>query len=130
MIRNIISVFIGLLIGNIAIALLHYMGLFFFPLPEGIDMSDIESIKQYILVAPNGALLMVMFAHLGGTFLGAIAAGFFSNNKLVAYIIGAFFTVAGGYNLFILPHPWWFWIEMFFYFPAAILGSQILSKKN
>lgn len=34
MIRNILAVLVGLVVGNIAIMGLHYLGMVFYPLPE------------------------------------------------------------------------------------------------
>ncbi len=130
MFRTILAIIFGFLVGNIAIMAFHYLGMLFYPLPEGIDMNNMEDMKQYVLTAPTGTLFMVMFAHLGGTFVGAIISGLISHKKIVAYIIGALFTAVGGYNIFLLPHPWWFWIEVFLYVPIAIIGVNLMNKKS
>ena len=74
MIRNILAVIVGLIVGNIAIMGLHYLGMVFYPMPEGVDMDDMKAIAEYISIAPLGSLLFVMLAHIGGTFIAGISA--------------------------------------------------------
>jgi len=130
MIRDVLAVITGFIIGNIAIMSLHYVGMIFYPLPEGINISDIIAIAEYVKIAPLGALLMVMFAHLGGTFLAGLSTALVSKNINTAYIVGGFFTLAGIYNLYVLPSPWWFNIEAILYLPAAIYGFRLIVKRN
>ena len=130
MIRVILAVITGVIIGNMAIMGLHYVGMIFYPLPEGTDMSDMNAIAEYVKIAPFGALLMVMFAHLGGTFLAGLSSALLSKNITTAYIVGGFFTLAGIYNLYVLPHPWWFNAEAVLYLPAAIYGFNLIAKRS
>ena len=130
MIKNILAVILGLIIGNIAIMSLHYLGLYFYPLPEGVDMSDMTAIAEYVTIAPLGSLLMVMLAHIGGTFIAGLSATLLSKEIIIAYIVGGFFTIMGIWNLYLLPHPMWFNIEFVLYLPAAIFGFKLATKKN
>jgi hypothetical protein len=129
MIRNILAVIVGLVVGNIAIMGLHYLGMVFYPLPEDVKMNDMKAIAEYISIAPRESLLFVMFAHLGGTFISGIFTTLVSKNIIPIYIIGSFFTLAGIYNLYMLPHPLWFNIEIIFYFPAAIYSHKLIHKQ-
>jgi hypothetical protein len=70
-----------------------------------------------------------MFAHIGGTFIAGISTTLVSKNIIPIYIIGSFFTLAGIYNLYMLPHPLWFNIEIIFYFPAAIYSHKLINKQ-
>ena len=72
-----------------------------------------------------------MFAHIGGTFIAGISTTLVSKNIIPIYIIGVFFTLAGIYNLYMLPHPLWFNIglELQIYFPAAIYSHKLISKR-
>ena len=130
MIKNVLAIILGLLIGNIAIMSLHYLGMYFYPLPEGIDMSDMNAIAEYVKIAPLGSLLMVMLAHIGGTFLAGLSTALLSKKMLTVYIVGGFFTLAGIYNLYVLPHPWWFNLEAILYLPAAIYGFKLIAKRG
>ena len=130
MIRNILAVIAGLIIGNVAIMGLHYLGMEFYPLPEGTNMNDMKAIAEYMGIAPTGALLFVVLAHIGGTFIAGISTGLIANNLIPTYIVGGFFTLAGIYNLAVLPHPIWFNIEAILYLPAAYLGYKLVAKGN
>ena len=130
MIKNILAVILGLIIGNIAIMSLHYLGLYFYPLPEGVDMSDMTAIAEYVTIAPLGSLLMVMLAHIGGTFIAGVSTTLLSKEIVVSYIVGGFFTISGIWNLYLLPHPMWFNIEIVLYLPAAVFGFKLFAKKS
>ena len=129
MIKNILAVIVGLLVGNIAIMGLHYLGMVFYPLPEETDMNDMKAIAEYMNIAPLGSLLFVMLAHIGGTFMAGISTALVSKSIIPIYIIGSFFTLAAIYNLYMLPHPLWFNIEAILYFPAAIYSYKLIAKQ-
>lgn len=129
MARNILAVLSGLIVGNLVIMGLHYIGIYFYPLPEGTDMSDMHAIAEYMKIAPFGALLMVLLAHIGGTFIAGLAAALLSKEIYVAYIVGGFFTIMGIWNLYLLPHPIWFNLEAILYLPAAIYGFNLVKNR-
>ena len=120
MLKTISAVVLGLIVGHLSIMGLHYVGIYFYPLPEGVNMNDMTAISAYIKIAPSGALLMVMLAHIGGTFMAGMSSSLLSKKMYVAYILGGFFTVMGIWNLYLLPHPMWFNLEVILYLPAAI----------
>ncbi len=127
--RNILAVLAGLIVGNLAIMGLHYVGMYFYPLPEGTDMNDMNAIAEYVKIAPFGALLMVMLTHIGGTFIAGIATALLSKEMYVAYVVGVFFTIMGIWNLYLLPHPIWFNLEAILYLPAAIYGFNLVKNR-
>ena len=65
MIKNILAIILGLIIGNIAIMSLHYLGLYFYPLPEGADMSDMTAIAEYVKIAQLRAFETQEIGRLG-----------------------------------------------------------------
>ena len=130
LLRNILAVILGLVIGNIAIMGLHYLSMLAYPLANGVEMSDIDAIASYIKTAPLGSLILVMVAHLGGTFIAGISVALVSDSIKAIYIVGVFFTLAGIYNLYVLPHPIWFNIEAILYFPAAMYGYKLIEKTS
>ena len=104
---------------------LHYLSIFLYPLPEALSLLRPEDVKEYVNLAPVGALLCVMFAHLSGALAGGFSASFIGTSKWPIFCIGIFFTLAGIYNLYTLPHPLWFTVETLFYIPSSILGYKI-----
>ena len=127
--KNILGVTVGLAFGNAGIMLLHKVSNYVYPFPEGVDKNNMNDVTSYIETAPVGAFFMVILAHLGGTFLGGLGTSIFSKNINTAYIVGGLFTIFGIINLTILPHPWWMWMEVMFYAPAAYLGFKIIKRK-
>ncbi len=129
MVRNILAVLAGLIVGNLAIMGLHYVGMYFYPLPKGVNMGDMNTMADYVKIAPFSALLMVMFAHVGGAFIAGLAAALLSKKMYVAYIVGGFFSIMGIWNLYLLPHPMWFNLEAILYLPAAIYGFKLITNR-
>ena len=129
MVRTILAVLAGLIVGNLAIMGLHYVGMYFYPLPEGTDMNDMNAIAEYVKIAPLGSLLMLMLAHIGGTFIAGIVAALLSIEMYVAYIVGGFFTIMGIWNLYLLPHSIWFNLEAILYLPSAIYGFNLVKNR-
>ena len=127
--RNILGVIVGLAFGNAGIMLLHKAAGYVYPFPEGMDQNNMDHIASYLETAPLGAFFMVIVAHLGGAFLGGLGTSIFSKNINTAYIVGGLFTILGTINLTMLPHPWWMWMEVVFYVPAAYLGFKIIKRK-
>ena len=46
MLRNFTSIVLGISIGMIIMMLMHYLSMLFYPLPEGVSMSDAEKFKE------------------------------------------------------------------------------------
>ena len=75
MTRNILAVFVGLVVGmvvNMALIMLNMMVLF--PMPAGMDMQNPEQMNGYIAALPAAAFFVVLAAHLGQSFVGGVTA--------------------------------------------------------
>ena len=139
MLRLITSVVLGTILGMIIMIILHYLSAFAYPLPEGVNMSDAEKFAEYLESAPNGAFILAMISHLLGAFFASIftikllrSKEWEKNNFNLIYpiIIGIIFTISGYMNLQEIPHPNWFFYELFLYIPSSLLGYQLIAKKN
>lgn len=129
--RKILAIIIGIIIGNIAIMLLHKLGGIFYPFPEGMDQNNTKDIARHMQTAPLGAFIAVLIAHASGPFFGSIGAALIAGEKKAighAYVIGGLFTILGAINLYTLPHPSWFTIDLLIYVPMGILGHQLVAK--
>ena len=51
MLRNFTSIVLGISIGMVIMMLMHYLSMLFYPLPEGVSMSDTEKFNQYLETA-------------------------------------------------------------------------------
>jgi uncharacterized membrane protein HdeD (DUF308 family) len=132
--RNTLAVIAGILIGmtvNMAFVMLSPMVI---PPPPGVDMSDMESLKEHLHLFEPRHYLMPFLAHALGTLTGACAAAFFavSSQRVYAFVIGAFFMAGGIANVFLLPGPTWFNTTDIAgaYLPFAWLGWYLANKIN
>src|SRR5262245_14948579 len=99
-------------------------------LSEGV--TDQEVIRQIFANAPIGALLVVIFGWLAGSFLGGLVTAWISPAAPVAHalVLGALLTLAGIANNLMLPPPLWFWVVTLIVFvPAACAGARLAPPK-
>jgi len=130
--RNILAVVAGLVIGALINSGIIAISGSIVPLPEGVDPNDIESIKANIHRYSTMHFIMPFLAHAIGTLAGAfICAKIAASKKLIlSLIIGVFFLLGGIMMVTMLPSPTWFnALDLVVaYLPMAWLGF-ILAKK-
>ena len=129
MIRNIIAVVVGVIVGmvfNMAVVILNTAVLF--PVPEGFNWNDPDAVGAYFTNLPLTAFLVVLVAHLGQAFFGGLVAALISRNAAmtVAMIIGVLSMLAGIANMMMVPNPAWMWIEVPLYLVAAWFAGRIV----
>ena len=125
-IKNILSVFAGILIGSTVNMALIISGGELFPFSNGMDPMNAEMWEIKYFIFP-------FLAHSIGTLAGAfITAKLSSSYHMVFSIsIGLFFLFGGIYMVSILPAPFWFICMdlLLAYIPMAWFGWK-LSGKN
>ncbi len=124
--RNILAVIGGIVLGSILnMTIVMTLG----SVPEGVDPSDVESIKANIDRYEWFHFIVPFIAHALGTLLGAFIASKFgsTNKKVLALVVGAFFMIGGLAAVFMIPGPIWFAILdiAVAYIPMAILGHKL-----
>jgi hypothetical protein len=130
--RNIVAVVVALVVGSIANMVLVKTGHHFVAAPAGVDMNDLNNLKEngHLLEAKH--FLFPFLAHAGGTFVGAIVAFLIaaSRRELMSYVIGIVFLAGGTAAAFMIPAPAWFLALdlLVAYLPMAWLGARIGSK--
>ena len=124
--RLLIAVLAGSIIGatvNMSIILLQPLTI---PLPEGTDVSSMDSLAKAIPNFQTKHFVMPFLAHALGTLVGAFVASVISKNpkQISAFIIGGIFLMGGIDMVRQLPSPLWFNILDLVgaYFPMAIIG--------
>jgi hypothetical protein len=130
MIRSILAVVIGIVAGsafNMAIVTASNAA---YPLPEGVDRNDFEAVRAHVEThgMATGALLMVLIAHAGGSFVSGFACGLIARRSwyLAAVGMGILWTCGGVVMLILLPAPTWFAVaDVVLYIPAALLGVRL-----
>lgn len=136
--RNILAVLIGLVVGGFINSSLINIGMNTFPL-EGIDPKSIDFLDKYRELVPSLEFKYFIFpflAHALGTLIGAIITGLLAvNHKIkLALVIGAVFLLGGIMINYMLRGQIWFTIIdiLFAYIPMAWIGGKIalnFSKK-
>jgi hypothetical protein len=128
-IKNIIAVIIGLIVGSVVNMGIITLGGTLIPAPNGADISTMEGLRETLPLFEPKHFLMPFLAHALGTLAGAfIAAKVAATGKMfIAIIIGFFFLAGGIYSAVMLQGPVWFLILdlVFAYIPMAWLGWKL-----
>ena len=131
--RNFLWSLLGILLGsfigatiNMSIILLQPYTI---PLPEGTNVSSMESLAKSMLNFEPKHFIMPFLAHSLGTLVGAFIASIIAKAKKqrVAIIIGGIFFYFGYDMVKKLPSPLWFNILdlVVAYLPMALLGYYL-----
>lgn len=131
--RNILAVVVGIIIGNIVNLGIIELGPSLIPTPEGFDNSTMEKLSETIHLLHPINYITVFLAHGLGTLVGAFTAAKIATNRKIifAFVIGGWFLLGGFYMIFILPSPTWFTIIDLLgaYIPMAWFGWIIAGSK-
>jgi hypothetical protein len=130
--RNIGAVLIGAIVGSLVNIGLIILGSSIVPPPEGVDVTNAESIAAAMDQFRVQHFVFPFLAHALGTLVGAIIAFVIAarNKAIFAYAVGALFLVGGIMNSFMIPAPVWFIAVdiVAAYLPMAWLGILIAPK--
>ena len=125
-VRNILILFLGLVLGSIVNMGLIMLSPSLIPPPEGMDPTNVESIKEHLHLFQPKHYVIPFLAHEIGTLAGAwLVASFVLSNKIQwAVALGALFMIGGVTNLVSMVSPIGFTILdiSLAYFPMAWLG--------
>jgi hypothetical protein len=132
-IRNILAVVAGIIIGSIVNMAIITVSGSIIPPPEGADLTTLEGLKASFHLMEPKHFIFPFLAHALGTLVGAyLAALIAATHKLkFALVIGVVFLIGGIMNICMLPSPIWFTILDlgFAYIPMGYLGWKLVSKK-
>lgn len=133
-IKNILVVIAGLFIGSVVNMSIILGGTSFISFPDGVDPTDVDSIKNGIHLFEPKHFLIPFLAHAVGTLIGAFFAARFGVSKklILAMIVGGLFLLGGISNSFSIPAPMWFNVLdlIVAYIPMAYLGWKLGAKEN
>lgn len=97
-VRNIVAVVAGVIIGMIANMGLITISGSIIPPPEGVNPADMESIKENFHLFEAKHYLMPFLAHSMGSFFGALVAALIAVSHKMKFAIGlGLFTMLGPY---------------------------------
>lgn len=99
------------------------------PPPEGVDVTDPESLKENIHLFQPKNFIFPFLAHALGTLVGAFAAAKIAGvyQLRAGLIVGAVFLLGGVMMVMSVPAPMWFNVLDLVgaYFPMVWLGVQL-----
>jgi hypothetical protein len=128
-VRNVLAVLAGLVIGGIVNMLLVTISPMIIPPPAGVDVSNMEALTKAMPLFEPRHFIMPFLAHALGSLVGAIAAYMIAGSykTQIALAIGAVFLLGGAAASYMLPAPAWFEALdiLVAYLPMAWLGSKI-----
>lgn len=132
--RNVLAVVAGIVIGSIVNMALIMIGNIVFPLPESIDPMDPESLKAGMALLEPKNFVFPFLAHALGTLVGTAVAALIATGNILrpALVVAAFFLLGGIVNVVTLGGPMWFnALDLVVaYLPMAWLGIRIADRKN
>lgn len=124
--KNVVAVVVGLVAGGLLNMMIVTFGGAIVPPPEGMDPTDMESIKEYMPSFGPEQFIVPFLAHALGTLLGAFVAVKIaaSHHRGIALGIGLFFLIGGVTAVAMLPSPMWFNVLDLAgaYLPMGLLG--------
>lgn len=131
--RNILALIAGLILGGIVNMALIYLGGSLLPPPPGVDVNDINSINDHIGEYSVLQLMAPFLAHALGTLAGALTVTRLaaSHRLALALVIGLFFLMGGVMAVRMIPNsPMWFnLLDLgIAYLPMAWLGHRLASR--
>lgn len=132
-IRNILAVIAGLIVGSFVNMFIIKISGKIIPPPPGAVLTTEEGLKAAMHLMQPKHFLFPFLAHALGTFVGAALTVLLavSNKMKLALIIAASFFIGGAMMVFQLPSPLWFSILDLggAYFPMGYLAAKTVLKK-
>jgi hypothetical protein len=128
-VRNILAVLAGLVVGSAVNMGLIMAGGAVLPPPAGADVGSMESLAATMHLFGPQHFIFPYLAHALGTLVGAVVAALLaaSHRDRMAMVIGAFFLLGGIVSSVQLPAPLWFKAldVITAYLPMGYLGGRI-----
>ena len=127
--RNVLGCIAGLIIGSVVNMALVTIGPSLIPPPEGVDLSNVEAMKNSAHLLEPQHFIFPFLGHALGTLAGALVAFAIaaSRKTLCAFIIGFMFLAGGITAALTIPAPVWFVVLdlVVAYLPMAWLGTRL-----
>ena len=110
LIRNILAVILGFVLGSIANIALVVAGPRVIPPPPGVDFSNAQNFAANLHLLEPRHFIFPFLAHAIGTLVGALVAYLIAGSRRVtfAYVLGVLFLAGGIVAVCMYPAPVWF----------------------
>ena len=127
MMRNILSVIVGLIASFFVIEVIEIIGYKIYPPTTNLNFNNPDSFREYVSNAPNIIFILVILGYALGSLAGGFVASVIASvNKMTkAIAVGGVLMGLGLFNLFNIPHPTWVIISALIVFiPFAYFGGE------
>lgn len=132
MLRNVLAVVVGCVVGGIVNMGLITAGLLLIPAPAGVDMTTPAGIEAGMAVLEARHFVSPWLAHALGTLVGAaLAAKLAARHRMaIAITVGGVFLAGGIAAATMIPAPTWFLALdlVVAYLPMAWLGGTLARR--
>lgn len=132
--KMVLAVIAGLFVGGLVNYGLITLSPMVISPPEGVDVTDVESLKDNMYLFQPKNFIFPFLAHALGTLVGAFTTAKIAGVKQInlGLIIGAVFLLGGISMVMSVPSPTWFNVLDLVgaYFPMGWLGAKLASNNN
>lgn len=129
LLRNILAVVVGLVVCIVVNGFLIALSPIVIAPPEGVDVSNAQSLIENIGRFEPKHFIMPFLAHALGSVVGAFVAALIAASRKMTFaiVIGCVHLVGGIGMAFMVPAPTWFVVLdlVVAYLPAASLGGWL-----
>ncbi|MCC7269070.1 MAG: hypothetical protein IT546_17245 [Caulobacteraceae bacterium] len=109
MLRLILAVLAGVVVGVIVVGVVEGMGHTIFPPPPGVDLTDPAQLKTAMAQLPVQAKIWVLLAWFLGTLAGASTGNLIAGRRRWAgRAVSMVLFVFAVWTMLTIPHPAWF----------------------
>lgn len=133
MIRNILSVIVGLAAAIITFLVAESINGAMHPIPSTLDFQDSAAVKDFYSNQPLSLWLLVLVGWIVGSFICGLLIRLISrsSDKRLPMIAGIVLTLSAVTNFYMLPHPTWFIVVgLLVFIPCVFAGHQLFIKKS
>ena len=130
--KNVLAVIVGFVVGSIANMILVTVGPYVIPPPDGVDVTNVESIRSSMHLFEFKHFIFPFLAHSLGTLVGAYLAALIaaSCRLAVAMVVGGIFLIGGIVNVVMIGGPILFNVVDLVgaYIPMAWIGARLTGR--
>ena len=126
--KNVLAVIVGVVVGSIANMIVVMVGPVIIPPPDGVDVTNVESIRSSMHLFEFKHFIFPFLAHALGTLAGAyLAAQIAASCRMAAaMVVGGLFLIGGIVNVIMIGGPVLFNVVdlVCAYVPMACIGGN------
>ncbi len=127
MLRIILGVILGSLVGLVVTGTIESVGHSLFPPPPGVNLTDPAQMKSVMSVIPAQAKVMVLLAWALGVLAGASSANVIAGRRAVAgRVTSGILMSLSVWTMITITHPVWFMVLA----AAGAVGATVLADRT